>query len=81
MSANGKLLQDFLVEQKKLMNATAHAVAADKRIIRPENPTMNQVNPDDPEEMYNYILEKKPSHKKVLKFIQTCIDSIVDDDD
>ena len=78
---DNKLLRDFISEQKKLMNATAHAKPADKSIIRPENPTIINVNPDDPEEMYNYILEKKPAHKKVIKFIQTCIDVIVDDDD
>jgi len=78
---DNKLLRDFLAEQKKLISATAHAKPADKHIIRPEAPSAVVVNPDDPEEMYNYILEKKPAHKKVIKFIQTCIDSIVDDDD
>ena len=76
-----KLLRDFLAEQKKLISATAHAKPADKTIIRPENPTLITVNPDDPEEMYNYILDKKPAHKKVIKFLQTCIDSIIDNDD
>jgi hypothetical protein len=77
---DNKLLRDFLAEQKKLVNATAHAKPASKEIIRPEKP-IPTVNTEDPEEMYNYILEKKPAQKKVIKFIQTCIDSIVDDDD
>jgi len=39
------------------------------------------VEETDPEEMFNDIIEKKPAAKKVLKFLQVCIDSIVTDDD
>ncbi len=76
-----KLVKDFLAEQTKLINATAHSKPADKHIVRPEKAMVVQVDPDDPEEMFNYILDKKPSHKKVLAFLQKCIDTIIDDDD
>jgi hypothetical protein len=75
---SNKLLNDFLIEQKKLMNAPAHARPADKSIIRPENKVIDM---DDPEIAYNYIIEKKPSSKKVVKFLQQCIDSIMSDSD
>jgi hypothetical protein len=77
---DNKLVKEFLAEQKKLVNATAHATPASKTVIRPENPVQT-VDMDNPEEMYNYILEKKPAHKKIIKFLQTCIDTIVSDDD
>lgn len=75
---SNKLLTDFLNEQTKLMNATPHARPADKSIIRPETKVINM---EDPEIMYNYIIEKKPSNKKVIKFIQQCIDNIMSDSD
>lgn len=77
---SNNLLQNFLGEQTKLMNATAHAKPASKSIIRPET-VATAVNMDDPETMYNYILEKKPANKKVIKFLQQCIDSIISDED
>lgn len=75
-----KLVREFIAEQKKLMNVKSTVTPAAKHIVRPEA-IVAAVDPDDPEEMYNHILEKKPAKKKVLKFLQTCIDSIIDDDD
>ena len=77
---SNELLKTFLGEQAKLMNATAHAKPAGKNIIRPETATV-AVNLDDPEVMYNHIIEKKPANKKVIKFLQQCIDSIMEDED
>ena len=75
-----KLVIDFLKEQEKLMKApTAVAKPAMKTIIRPEVELAK--SEDDPEDMYNHIIDKKPSAKKVIKFLQICIDSIVNDDD
>jgi hypothetical protein len=75
-----KLVIDFLKEQEKLMKPQPSSVKpASKIIIRPEEELTK--SEDDPEEMYNNILEKKPSAKKVLRFLQICIDSIVNDDD
>lgn len=77
---DSKILKDFLAEQKKLMNAKSHITPAHSSIIRPEN-HIAIVKIDTPEDMYNHILEKKPGHKKVVKFLQECIDSIVEDED
>jgi hypothetical protein len=77
---SSELLKNFLGEQAKLMNATAHAKPANKNIVRPEKATAT-VNLDDPEVMYNYVIEKKPANKKVIKFLQQCIDSIMEDED
>jgi hypothetical protein len=70
-----QLLKDFLKHQNTHINTVA---PANKNIIRPEK--MNKkVEPDNIEEMYNFILEKKPNKKKVIKFLQMCIDSLNDD--
>lgn len=75
-----KLVIDFLKEQEKLMKPQASSVKpASKIIIRPEEELTK--SEDDPEEMYNNIIDKKPSAKKVLRFLQICIDSIVNDED
>lgn len=71
---------DFLKEQEKMMKSPTSTVRpALKIIVRPEEELAKK--DDDPEDMYNEIIEKKPSAKKVLKFLQICIDSIVNDDD
>ena len=72
-----QLLKDFLKHQNTHINTVA---PANKNIVRPEK--MNKkVEPDSEniEEMYNFILEKKPNKKKVIKFLQLCIDSLNDD--
>jgi len=78
---DSKLLKDFLSEQPKLMQSTARAKPAHKDIIRPEKAMVVEMDKDDPEVLYNHILEKKPAPKKVIKFLQTCIDSIMEDED
>jgi hypothetical protein len=75
-----KLVKDFLAEQVKLMNAQQHARPAHKSIIRPDTNVV-KIDPDDPESMFNHILEKKPAPKKVIKFLQACIDKMVAEDD
>lgn len=78
---DSKLLKDFLAEQPKLLQSTARAKPAHKDIIRPEKPLAVEADMNDPEVLYNYILEKKPAPKKLVKFLQTCIDSIMEDED
>ena len=76
---DSKLLKDFLTEQVKLMSAPSHAKPASKTIVRPEK--MIVVPDDDTESKYNYIIEKKPGNKKVIKFLQECINEIVDQEE
>lgn len=73
-----KLLKDFLSEQVKLMHAPSHCAPAQKNIIRPEKKVIPE---NDTESTYNYILEKKPNGKKVIKFIQQCINDIMELED
>lgn len=75
-----KLVSDFLKQQKELMNVKTQVKPASKGIVRPEEVRQEQEG-ETPEDMYNVILEKKPSAKKVIKFLQICIDSITNDDD
>jgi hypothetical protein len=73
-----KLLKDFLAEQVKLINVPSHARPADKTIVRPDTKAIPE---KDTEATYNYILEKKPNGKKVVKFIQQCINDIMEMED
>ena len=75
---SSKLLDNFLAEQMKLINAPSKAVRANKALINPSNKVVNE---NDMEATYNMILEKKPANKKVIKFLQNCIDKILEDDD
>lgn len=72
-----KLVKEFLDSQMKLMNNKTVAKPASKILARPET----MIQETTPESLYNEILDKKPSKKKVLKFLQLAIDSVLDDDD
>lgn len=76
-----KLLKDFLIEQKKMMSSATKCQPADKMIIQPDKLTTAAVSEESTEAIYNYIIDKKPAHKKVVKFLQQCIDEILEDDD
>lgn len=73
---DSKLIKDFLESQVHLMNNKAPK-PTNKMLVNAEL----MVKSTDPEDLYNEILTKKPSKKKVLKFLQVCIDSIVDEDE
>lgn len=74
-----KLVQDFLAEQVKLMNAKSHATAASKTLVKPS--AVKAVDPDNIEGTFNYIIEKKPSNAKVKKFLQATIDKILEQEE
>jgi hypothetical protein len=78
-----KMIADFIKTQQALMSSggggSGPACAA-KVVVRPDA-VRKHVDESDPEAMYNEILEKKPAAKKVLRFLQVCIDAIVADDD
>lgn len=72
-----QLVKDFLKHQQNHINPVA---PASKNIVRPEKANkITQPDPDDIEGMFNFIIEKKPNKKKVIKFLQMCIDSLNDD--
>lgn len=74
---DSKLVRDFLESQKALINNKV-VKPTNKMLVKPE---LMVQEPTDPEAMYNEILEKKPGKKKVLKFLQIAIDSVLDEDD
>lgn len=76
---DSKLIQDFLAEQVKLMNAKQHSTAASKQLIKPK--AVKALDPDNVEETFNYIIEKKPSNAKVKKFLQATIDKILEQEE
>lgn len=74
-----KLIQDFMAEQVKLMNAKNHSTAANKKLIKPT--TVKALDPDNIEDSFNSIIEKKPSAIKVKKFLQATIDKILEQEE
>lgn len=74
-----KLIQDFLAEQVKLMNAKSHTTVASKTLVKPK--AVKALDPDDVEGSFNYIIEKKPSNAKVKKFLQVTIDKILEQEE
>jgi len=77
MSSN--LLDNFLANQKNLVNPPTKGNKTNKALINSDNKMVN--NENDLEATYNMIIDKKPSNKKVIKFLQDCINKIIQDDD
>lgn len=75
---SSKLLDNFLSEQMKLINPPTKSVKPCKALINSDN---KMVNENDLEATYNMIIDKKPSNKKVIKFLQDCINKIILEDD
>lgn len=73
---DSKLVREFLETQKKLMNNQT-VKPTNKMLAKPEL----MIRETTPESLYNEILDKKPGKKKVLKFIQVAIDSVLDDEE
>ena len=76
---DSKLIQDFLAEQVKLMSAKQHSTVASKILIKPK--AVKALDPDNVEDSFNYIIEKKPSNAKVKKFLQATIDKILEQEE
>jgi hypothetical protein len=72
-----KLIQEFMAEQAKLMNAKNHSLQASKKLVKPT--AVKAIDPDNIEDNFNSIIEKKPSKVKVKKFLQATIDKILDE--
>ena len=75
--SDSKLLADFLEAQKHLMKPKNKIVQAHKDIVRPEE-KKKEIEPIDE---YEYIITKKPAKKKVEKYLQDLIDTILLEND
>lgn len=71
-----KLIKEFIEEQLKLIKPPSHSKPASKDLIKPDQRTKPVEN--DLESTYNYIIEKKPAPKKVIKFLQEAINTIME---
>lgn len=71
-----KFIKEFIEEQLKLINPISHSKPASKELIKPEQ-RERVVEENDLESEYNYIIEKKPAAKRVIKFLQNAIDEIM----
>lgn len=75
---SSKLLDNFVANQINLVNPPTKGIKTNKALINAE---IKMVNENDLEATYNMIIDKKPSNKKVIKFLQDCINKIILDDD
>ena len=75
--SDSKLLADFLEAQKHLMKPKNKVVQADKNLVRPEE-KKKEIEPIDE---YEYIITKKPAKKRVEKYLQDLIDTILVEND
>lgn len=74
---SSKLIDQFIESQIKLVNPPTKTLKSNPKLINIE-PTISQ---DTMEITYNMIIEKKPSNKKVIAFLQDCINKIIEDED
>lgn len=74
--SESKLVKDFLAMQAMLMDPVV-TKPTNNRLVKPEEVCIKEETPED---LYNEILEKRPGKKKVLRFLQVCIDSVLEDD-
>lgn len=72
-----KLITEFIQEQLKLIKPPSHSKPTSKDLVKPEQ-RAKPAPEDDLESTYNYIIEKKPGNKKVIKFLQEAINTIMD---
>lgn len=78
MSRN-TLVDNFLAEQVKLVQAKQHSIKSAPHVIKPEAPNRTAIfSPDDE---YNHILEKKPAKKRVEQFLQQTVNMIMEENE
>ena len=70
------MIKEFLKQQATLMSHTV-AIKPNKDLVKPE---VVITEAETPEQMYNEIISKKLGRKKVQKFLQACVDSLLDDE-
>lgn len=70
------MIRDFIKAQAVLMNHVTVA-KTNKDLIKPEAVVSEAATP---EQMYNEIIQKKLGKKKVMVFLQACVNSLLDDE-
>lgn len=76
---NGNSFIDaFVKEQIQLINKPKPTVKQNKDLVQPEK--MIQITEPTLDDLYNDILEKKPSKKRVQDFLQRMVDCIIEED-
>lgn len=70
------MVRDFIKHQATLMNHTV-VIKSNKDLVKPEVVVTEAVTP---EQMYNEIIQKRLGKKKVMVFLQACVDSLLDDE-
>jgi len=70
------MIKEFLKQQATLMSHTV-VIKTNKDLVKPEVVITEEATP---EQMYNEIIQKRLGKKKVQKFLQACVDSLLDDE-
>ena len=70
------MIKEFLKHQATLMNHTV-VIKGNKDLIKPEVVIAEAKTTED---LYNDIIQKKLGKKKVMVFLQACVDSMLDDE-
>jgi len=70
------MIKEFLKQQATLMSHTV-VIKTNKALVKPEVVITEEATP---EQMYNEIIQKRLGKKKVQKFLQACVDSLLDDE-
>jgi len=70
------MVRDFIKHQATLMNHTV-VIKSNKELIKPEAIVTEAATP---EQLYNEIIQKRLGKKKVMTFLQACVNSLIDDE-
>ena len=76
MQMSEHMIKEFLKQQATLMSHTV-VIKTNKDLVKPEVVITEEATP---EQMYNEIIQKRLGKKKVQKFLQACVDSLLDDE-
>ncbi len=71
------MIRDFIKAQSMLVNHHVTVAKTNKDLIKPEAVVSEAATP---EQMYNEIIHKKLGRKKVMVFLQACVNSLLDDE-
>ena len=70
------MIKEFIKHQATLMNHTV-VIKSNKDLIKPEVVVTEAATP---EQLYNQIIQKRLGRKKVMIFLQACVDALLDDE-
>ena len=70
------MIRDFIKQQAVLINQV-NVAKSSKELVKPEAVVTEAATP---EQMYNEIIQKRLGKKKVMTFLQACVNSLIDDE-